>query len=511
MWFDEDSLLPGKKWREEIGREIANSDCFLALLSSCSVSKRGYVQAELKKALATLEEAPFGTIFLIPVRLDECTLREPRLQELQRVDLFADWDAGVEKISKSLKEKSTRREASNYTSRRRDARSVSITRKLHSPAPSSPRETRRRSSTKDRTPNFLKERMFSTVITVLLLAAAAFFARAFIAFLGEDSTPQGGNVFRSASVESLVIERLRNINAQDTVNVRIGFLRELISRKGNWSTGKPTRADIARFLVRSMMQQEDNQYATDFLKTVAPELAGVPPERISLRMACNIVNRTEAADYGTLPAELRQTFNNLQTAVIKRAVGAEALLMELTGDELRYSEKKELWSEIRDEIEQNYVFDWSTSSCVGSVEPFYTSLEKAITSRNQQEMLALKPIYHRELRTLLALVDTRSVAWKALVLYEQVLSYRPGQAGFRSAVSSLLRHIVAIMPTDRYVPGEPYLNESVAYLQATARMLEHLPTGRFAHVITENRKEELRIDVIRHCGILGKSDGICDG
>ena len=51
VWFDRDSIRGGEPWRAAIERAIRDSDFFVALLSDVSVSKRGTVQAELKKAL----------------------------------------------------------------------------------------------------------------------------------------------------------------------------------------------------------------------------------------------------------------------------------------------------------------------------------------------------------------------------------------------------------------------------------------------------------------------------
>jgi hypothetical protein len=48
-WLDKESLLPGQQWEIEIKKAIENSTYFLAVLSSNSVDKRGYVQKEFQK------------------------------------------------------------------------------------------------------------------------------------------------------------------------------------------------------------------------------------------------------------------------------------------------------------------------------------------------------------------------------------------------------------------------------------------------------------------------------
>ena len=75
-WLDKFDLVPGQDWELEIFQSIKNSDFFIACLSQNSVSKRGYVQKELKQALSVLDQFPEGEIYLIPIRIDECSVPE---------------------------------------------------------------------------------------------------------------------------------------------------------------------------------------------------------------------------------------------------------------------------------------------------------------------------------------------------------------------------------------------------------------------------------------------------
>jgi len=86
-WFDEEDLLPGQQWDFEIKQAIKDVDVVLVCLSRASTNKSGYVQKEIKFALDAADEQPDGTIFLIPVRLEDCPVPD-RLAHLQRVDLF---------------------------------------------------------------------------------------------------------------------------------------------------------------------------------------------------------------------------------------------------------------------------------------------------------------------------------------------------------------------------------------------------------------------------------------
>jgi TIR domain len=97
-WLDTEDLLPGQKWSQEVGKAIRASDFFLALLSNTALGKRGYIQKELREALSVLDEIPEGSIYLLPVRLDECRPDNPKMEELHWVDLFPSYQTGFEKI-----------------------------------------------------------------------------------------------------------------------------------------------------------------------------------------------------------------------------------------------------------------------------------------------------------------------------------------------------------------------------------------------------------------------------
>jgi len=101
-WLDKEDLLPGQKWRDVISREIRESSYFIALLSSGSLSKHGFVQSELRKALDALKEFPSDQIFVIPVRIDDCKPQDEQLQNLHWADLFPSYEEGLKKILRVL-------------------------------------------------------------------------------------------------------------------------------------------------------------------------------------------------------------------------------------------------------------------------------------------------------------------------------------------------------------------------------------------------------------------------
>lgn len=97
-WFDKESLLPGMKWRPAIKKAIRESDFFLALLSTNSTTKKGYVQTEMKQALEIWDQFPEDKAYLIPIRLDPCEPSYEKLREVQFQDFFPSWDRGLQKV-----------------------------------------------------------------------------------------------------------------------------------------------------------------------------------------------------------------------------------------------------------------------------------------------------------------------------------------------------------------------------------------------------------------------------
>jgi hypothetical protein len=74
-WLDEDKLLPGQDWDREIRRAVERAD-----------------------------EQPEGSIFLIPVKLTDCSVPD-RLKKWQWVDLFV--GGGPSKLEAALQVRAT--------------------------------------------------------------------------------------------------------------------------------------------------------------------------------------------------------------------------------------------------------------------------------------------------------------------------------------------------------------------------------------------------------------------
>jgi hypothetical protein len=81
-WLDEKDLRAGQIWKVEIAKAIRGASLFVACLSNRSVGKVGHVQIELREALAAFAERPPASIYVVPVRLDECEVPDLQIPNL---------------------------------------------------------------------------------------------------------------------------------------------------------------------------------------------------------------------------------------------------------------------------------------------------------------------------------------------------------------------------------------------------------------------------------------------
>ncbi len=102
-WMDRRNLRPGQNWPRLIESVIEASDFFVACLSANSVSKSGGFQSELRFALDVARKQPLDGTYLIPVRLDDCSVPGRISREWQYTDLFPDWQAGAQKLVAAIR------------------------------------------------------------------------------------------------------------------------------------------------------------------------------------------------------------------------------------------------------------------------------------------------------------------------------------------------------------------------------------------------------------------------
>src|SRR5207248_3016938 len=101
-WLDEIDLGPGVEWQFAIEAAVRDSHVILVCLSAASLNKTGFVQKEIRFALDRALEMPEGSIYVVPVRLEQCTLPQ-RLSKWQAVDLYL--PDGENRLGQALRKK----------------------------------------------------------------------------------------------------------------------------------------------------------------------------------------------------------------------------------------------------------------------------------------------------------------------------------------------------------------------------------------------------------------------
>jgi len=109
VWQDKDRLFPGVRWKQEIREAIKNGDFFIACFSEKYWSrKKTYMNEELALAIEELRLRPSERLWFIPVLLGPCEIPNrpigagETLYDIQHVELYKEWEQGVEKIVRSI-------------------------------------------------------------------------------------------------------------------------------------------------------------------------------------------------------------------------------------------------------------------------------------------------------------------------------------------------------------------------------------------------------------------------
>jgi WD40 repeat protein len=98
-WLDDEKLVGGQDWDLEIRKAVRASNVVAICLSRGSINKAGYVQKEIRQALDVALEQPEGTIFLIPLKLEECEVPDS-LSKYHWINLFE--ENGYNKLIQAL-------------------------------------------------------------------------------------------------------------------------------------------------------------------------------------------------------------------------------------------------------------------------------------------------------------------------------------------------------------------------------------------------------------------------
>jgi CRP-like cAMP-binding protein len=109
-WMDIHSIKGGENWLRAIYRAINECQIFLAVLSNNSISRRGAIQKELKKALDKWEGMLPDDIYIIPIRIDDCPIPD-LLKHIQVLN----WEGGngENKLLEAIRVGLARRKADN--------------------------------------------------------------------------------------------------------------------------------------------------------------------------------------------------------------------------------------------------------------------------------------------------------------------------------------------------------------------------------------------------------------
>lgn len=98
VWKDTHELLPGEKWEHRIKKALQEHDFVVLCLSRAAVAKTGFFQVEVKEAIKWQQYRPDSKVYIIPTRLDDCEV-PPEIAGLHYIDLFLNWDEGVDRIT----------------------------------------------------------------------------------------------------------------------------------------------------------------------------------------------------------------------------------------------------------------------------------------------------------------------------------------------------------------------------------------------------------------------------
>ncbi len=111
VWIDRESILPGQDWQIAIRSAISNGMYFLACFSNNYWKRtKNYMNEELQIAIEQMREIPDDQVWFIPVKLDDCNIphfeirRNKTLSSKQFIKLYLDWDYGIKKIIKTIKQ-----------------------------------------------------------------------------------------------------------------------------------------------------------------------------------------------------------------------------------------------------------------------------------------------------------------------------------------------------------------------------------------------------------------------
>lgn len=80
VWYDKASLVGGDDWDRERLAAQKDADLVVHLISVEVLTRSGVVNREIKQTLKFAEDQPFGTTYVVPIRLDDLRMPDELLR-----------------------------------------------------------------------------------------------------------------------------------------------------------------------------------------------------------------------------------------------------------------------------------------------------------------------------------------------------------------------------------------------------------------------------------------------
>jgi hypothetical protein len=105
VWLDREKIKPGHRWKDAIREAIRQGDFFIACFSKAYDDReRTFMNEELTLAIDELRSRPTARAWFIPVLLSACDVPNRQisqvetLRDIQWVELYEDWEGGLQRI-----------------------------------------------------------------------------------------------------------------------------------------------------------------------------------------------------------------------------------------------------------------------------------------------------------------------------------------------------------------------------------------------------------------------------
>ena len=114
IWRDLQDIKPGERWKRQIRKAIRKGGFFIACFSKeYHERNESYMNEELTIAIERLRQLHIDRVWFIPIKLNDCRLpdidigRGETLEDLNYVDLYKEWDNGIQRIVNLIQPKSS--------------------------------------------------------------------------------------------------------------------------------------------------------------------------------------------------------------------------------------------------------------------------------------------------------------------------------------------------------------------------------------------------------------------